>query len=113
VEAVLAGRERAREGHAQHAAAALAATSELNWSAGQVYGAHAESPDAALEVPGGQARQGPPSAPVKPGLHTQKAAPAALCEFAGHAAQTPAPVSVERELKSDEEASAKLLSERW
>jgi hypothetical protein len=50
---------------------------------------------------------------VKPGLHTQTAAPAALCEFAGHATQTPAPVSVERAVKSDEEASAKLLLERW
>jgi hypothetical protein len=75
--------------------------------------AHAAAPASGLYAPAKHAEHGPPSAPVKPGLHTQTAAPAALCEFAGHATQTPAPVSVERELKSDEEASAKLLSERW
>jgi len=75
--------------------------------------AHAAAPASGLYAPAKQAIHGPPSAPVKPGLHTQTAAPAALCEFAGHATQTPAPVSVERAVKSDEEASAKLLSERW
>jgi len=51
-----------------------------------------------------------------PGTHLQSSTttlPGSESEFAGHAAQTPAPVSVERELKSDEEASANLLSERW
>jgi len=77
------------------------------------HASHAAAPASGLKLPAAQAVHGPPSAPVKPGLHTQTAAPAALCAFAGHAAQTPAPVPVERELKSDEEASAKLLSERW
>jgi len=71
VEAVLAGSERALEGHAQHVAAALAATSELNWSAGQVYRIHAESPDADFEVPGGHAAQFEPPLPVKPAMHAQ------------------------------------------
>ena len=71
VEAVLAGRERAREGHAKHTAAVFAATSELNWFAGQVYGIHAESPDAAFEVAGAHAMQSAPPLPVYPALHVQ------------------------------------------
>ena len=71
------------------------------------------APAEGLYSPAAQAEHGPPSAPVKPGLHTHTEAPAALCEFAGHATQTPAPVSVERAVKSDEAANSKLLSERW
>jgi len=87
VEVVLSGRERAQEGHAQHVAAALAATSELNWSAGQVYGIHAESPGAAFEVPGAHALQFAPPLPVKPAVHVQSlmsTAPTCEDEPTGH-----------------------------
>jgi len=71
VKAVLAGSERALEGHAWHTGATLAETSELNWFAGQVYGIHIESPAAGFEVPGAHAVQIAPSLPVKPALHVQ------------------------------------------
>jgi len=91
------------DGQNEHAAAKLAAASELKWSAGQVYGIHAESPDAALEVPGGQATHGPPSGPEcpaahgaatthgpptgpeKPAMHKQLVLPGGETEFAGQA----------------------------
>ena len=59
------------EWHGKHTAAVLAANSELNWSAGQVYAIHAESPDAAFEVPGAHAVQPAPPLPVYPALHVQ------------------------------------------
>jgi len=71
VEAVLSGRERAREGHAQHASVTLAATFKLNWFAGQVYGIHTESPATAFEVPGAHAVQSAPPLPVKSAVHMQ------------------------------------------
>ena len=68
---MLAGREKALEGHGQHSSAGFAATSELNWFAGQVYGIHAKSPNAAFEVPGAHAMQSAPLLPVYPALHVQ------------------------------------------
>jgi len=89
--AVLAATDTALEGHAQHTAATFAATSELNWSAGQVYGMHAESPDAVFELPGGHAEQVEPSMPVYPALQVQAVLTvlaAAERELAGHAWHT-------------------------
>jgi hypothetical protein len=93
-EDVLAGRERALEGHAQHTAAVFAATSELNWFAGHTYETYAEPPDAALNVPAAHATHGPPSGPEYPALHVQSAAspePSAEVESAAHPTQLPAP----------------------
>jgi len=84
------------EGHAKHTSAVLAATCELNSSAGHTYAAHAESPDAGLEVPGRQAEQESTSAPVYPGLQVQvvlRMLPAAESELPGHAEQAAEPTS--------------------
>ena len=92
--AVLAGSERAREGHAQHTDAVLAATSELNWSTGHVYGIHAESPDAVFELPGGHAVQVDPSLPVYPALQVQAVTstePTPERESSGHGVQVAGP----------------------
>ena len=86
--AVLPATDTALEGHAQHAAATLPATTELNWSAGHVYGMHAESPDTALNVAAAHALQAAPPLPVKPALQVQLLMLADPCcgdnVFAGH-----------------------------
>jgi len=87
-EALLAGSARVLEGQPQHTAAILAATSELNWSAGHTYDTHPASPDAALNVPAAHAVHGPPSAPENPALQRQAVfVVLAVAEFesAGHA----------------------------
>jgi len=69
----------------------------------------AAGPTTALNVFAGHMKQGAPSAPVYPALHLHKVAPDSLCEFAGHARQTPAAVVFcDSILNSDNEASAKL-----
>ena len=71
-------------------------------------------PGTLLNVPTAQGKQGAPSAPVYPGLHWHMVAPAALCEFAGHARQVPpAGVLSDSILCSDNEAREKARSDRW
>jgi len=66
-------------------------------------------PTTALNVFAGHIKQCAPSAPVYPALHVHAVAPDSLCEFAGHARQTPAAVVFSDSiLNSDKEASAKL-----
>jgi len=69
-EVVLFATDNVREGHAQHPGE-VAIAAELNWFAGQVYGIHAESPGAALYVPGAHAVQSAPLLPVKPAIQVQ------------------------------------------
>jgi hypothetical protein len=52
-----------------------------------------------LNVPGTQARHGPPSGPVNPLLHTQTALAPVDCEFAGHVEHAEidvAPITLEK-----------------
>jgi hypothetical protein len=62
---------------------------------------HSALPICALNVPATQARQGPPSGPVYPLLHTHATLDPPDCEFAGqleHAAIDVAPVTIEKVL---------------